>query len=148
MPRQRVVAARAHPVADHRDRALGGVVDVDEPAPLRLGPEGRLDPHAHGGELVVGAMAEPVVAQRGVESGAARELGQLHRRHGAAAARLLPRLFGVHDLAGHRHALHARELDPLHVPHHGDPHDRDTLRPTPVLAVQGIDMPGRNVPRR
>src|SRR5207244_1820629 len=45
-PRKRVVAMGAHALADHRDRALAGRVDVDERAPLRLLAPHGLDPDA------------------------------------------------------------------------------------------------------
>ena len=119
---QRVVGARAEPVADHGDRALAGAVHVDEGAPLRLGPEGRLHPQAVRLELALGAVAELVVAERRVERRLAGELRELHRGHGSAAAGLLPDLARVDDVPGARHRGHGGELDPLHVPNHGRAH--------------------------
>jgi hypothetical protein len=67
-------------------------------------------------------MTELVVSERGQEEAVAREPRELDGGDGAAAARLLPRLEGVHDLAGLWQSLDARELDPLDVPDDGDAH--------------------------
>ena len=67
-------------------------------------------------------MPKGVIAERGEEQALARESSQLHGSHRAAAGRLLPCFRRVHDLAGGRHALHPRELDPLDVPDYSDPH--------------------------
>ena len=97
------------------------VVEVDEAAALVPGARRRVDGHAHLLEPLARAAAALVVGERGVELGAAGELGELHGGHGAAAAHVLPPLGGVQDLAGARHVRHARELDPLDVADDGDP---------------------------
>ena len=73
-------------------------------------------------ELLVRAPAELVVAERGEQRRLAREPRELDRRDRTAAAHLLPVLGGVRDLACSRHALDAREADPLDVPDDGDSH--------------------------
>ncbi len=72
-------------------------------------------------ELLVGPVSEVVVAQRRVERARAGQLHHLHRRDAPAAGRFLPPLVGVDDLAGKGDGLHPGEVQPLHVPHHGDP---------------------------
>ena len=52
---------------------------------------------------------------------APREARELDRRDRAAAGGLLEGVARVHDLAGERDVLDARELDPLDVAHHGHP---------------------------
>ena len=72
-----------------------------------------------------------VVAHGGEELAAPGERRQPHRRDGAAAARLLPRLGGVRDTTGQRHAVHAAELDPLDMAHHR------RLHPTTIPRASG-----------
>ena len=109
-------------LAEHRDRALSRLVDVDERAALRLG-------EVHGVYLDVHALQsapclapELVVAECGVERRGAVQPRQLDGRDRAAARRLLPELGRVEDLARRRHARHARELHPLDVTHDRQAH--------------------------
>ena len=55
----------------------------------------------------------------------AGEPRQLNGRDRSAARGLFPRLEGVDDLPGKRHARDPDELDPLDVTDHGDPHRWD-----------------------
>ena len=89
VPGQRVVAPRPEALADHRDRALGRRVEVHEAAALRLRPPDRAHPHAELGQARLGPVSHFVVAQRREERRLPGQLGQLDRRHGAAAAGLL-----------------------------------------------------------
>src|SRR5262249_20719475 len=66
-------------------------------------------------ERLARAAAELVVGERGEEEARAAEVGQLDGRDGPAARWLLPRLERVHDLAGRRRVVDARELDPFDV---------------------------------
>src|SRR5581483_12076004 len=87
-------------------------------------PAGGLDARAERFELEVRPLAGRVAPERGEERAVAGQLEELDGRDRAAPGRLLPPLEGAHDLASPRDALHARELDPLHVPDDGGPHGR------------------------
>ena len=126
-PGERVLTARPVALVDRGDRALPVGVEVGETAPLRQLAEGGFHPHVTGLQLLLGRVAERIVPQRGEEERRARQLGELDDGHRPSPGRLLPPLLGVDDLAGHRHALHPRELDPLHVTHHGDLHAGRTV---------------------
>src|SRR5205085_5381510 len=56
------------------------------------------------------------------ERAVARQLRHLHRGDGAASARLLPDLVGVHDLPRLGHPLDPGELDPLEMSDHSAAH--------------------------
>jgi hypothetical protein len=117
-----VSSRRPQARAEHRDRALALVVDVDEGPALRLRAEAALDLDAELLEPSVRAVAGLVVTKGGEQAGAAGELHQLDRRHGPAAAGLLERALGVDDLARVRDVRHLCELAPLHVPDDRDAH--------------------------
>src|SRR5581483_6540284 len=98
VPGKRIRAARNEPVADHRDRPLAAVVDERLGATLVLVAPGGVDPQPEPDELLEGAVAELVVAERREEAGRAGELRQLNGRDCSAAGRLRPALGRVHDL--------------------------------------------------
>ena len=123
LPRQRAVLSRRYELAaEHRDRPLALAVDVGERSPLRLGGRGGVDGDAVRGQLLTGAAAQLVFAERRVQVHRAVQLGELDGRDSTAAAGLLPRLESVHDLARRGHVVDAREPDPLHMPYNREPH--------------------------
>ena len=121
-PWKRIVRARRDTLADHGDRALRGVVEVDEPPPLRLRAPRGLHADSLPLELALRRTTEVIVAERGQEQALAGESRELDRRYGSAAGRFLPRLARVDDLAGSRRVVHAREFDPLDMPDDRDLH--------------------------
>src|SRR5258707_810849 len=66
-------------------------------------------------QLLSGAPAELVVAERGEELDGAVEVRELCGHYGPAAGCLLPDLQSVDDVARLGHVLDADELHPLHV---------------------------------
>jgi hypothetical protein len=95
-----------------------------------------------------------IVAERGEEEAAARQLHELPRRHGPSSAGLLPGLECVHDLAGVRHPLHAGELDGLDMTDHCDAHGAAvshlaaTSRPRHLILYRRRADPNAEPPRR
>ena len=73
-------------------------------------------------QLLLEPAADLVVAERGEEVAGAGQAGELLGGNAPAPARLLPRVRGLRDVAGERHARDAQELDPLGVAHDGDAH--------------------------
>ena len=114
---------------------------MHEAAPLRPGPHRRLDLDSERGQVGARAAPELVVTESRVEGRTARELGELARRDRAAAARLLPDLLDVHDLAGSRHPLDTRELDPLHVSDDRHPHRCAVSHAAPGYARRAMQDP-------
>ena len=94
---------------------------MDERAPLRHRAPGGLDPHAELLKPPLRSVAELVVAERCEEQALARQARELHGGDRSAAARGLPGVERVHDLAGRREPLDAHEVGPLDVPDDGDP---------------------------
>jgi len=110
---------------------------VSEPATLEVAPEDGLHPDAERGELVMDAMAELVVAERGIEGARTPETRELDSGHRTAAGRLGPHLLCVHDLTGLGDFGHPRELDPLHVPDDHELHEAEVSHPDLVPRFNG-----------
>jgi hypothetical protein len=113
-------------VTEQRDRAFAFVVDVREPAAVRLRSNRGLDANTEVAKLSDRAASDLVVADRRHEQRLARQPSQPHRCHASAAARLRPDLARGHDAAGLRHARDAQELDPLEMTDYGDLHGRQS----------------------
>ena len=92
--------------AHHGDRPLSFLIDVRERTTLWVVAEHGLDAQAQLHQLVVGAVTEIVVAERGVKDAVAGELQQLDGGHGPAAGRHLEDVVGVDDLTRRRHVVH------------------------------------------
>jgi hypothetical protein len=84
--------------------------------------------HASLLELSTSSPSELVGPEEREEEHRVRELRQLCRRNGASAAGLFPRVGRSGYLTRARDSLHREELDPLHVTHDGDAHDRHAHR--------------------
>lgn len=149
-PRERVPGKRIGAPGDQlstqqRDRPLPRVVEEGESPALRLGPPGDLDLHPQSGELIPGSVTELVAAEGREERRPTGEAGELDGRDGAAARGLGPGLPRVHDLTRARNALHAGELDPLHMPDDRDAH-RGSLTRRRARALQPMMKPMRILP--
>jgi hypothetical protein len=67
-------------------------------------------------------MPQGIFAERREKYALARQARELHRGDGSTPSGFLPVLERVNDLAGLRHTLHPRELDPFNVPDDSNPH--------------------------
>jgi hypothetical protein len=122
LPGQLVASVRGVPRADDGDRALAVGVQVGEGEALGLRAPGGVHRHA---ELFEPAQRRPpvVVVPEGREEGRlAGEAQELHRRHGTAAAGVLPGRRRVQDLSGARDARDLGEANPLGVADDRDAH--------------------------
>src|SRR6185436_3163046 len=100
----------------HGDRPLTGGLEVDDDAALRLVvAEARPDVEPESLELISGAMAKLVVAERGEERRLTGQPRELHRRHGSTSGRGPPSIGDVGDLTAGRQMRHPQELRPLNV---------------------------------
>ena len=91
------------------------LVDIDEPAPLRLGAKEGFDLDAEPNELVVRTMPKLVIPERREEGCSAGELPEHADGDAASSSRFRPRLGRLHDVARLRHLRDAQELDPFDV---------------------------------
>src|SRR5919109_646630 len=113
----------AEALAHHSDRSLAARrIDVSERASLRLVPEYRRNVKAHGGEPLVGPMAQLVISQGREERALACELHQLNGRDRSASGGQIEYVVRVNDLSRSRHARNTRERHPLDVTDDGDLH--------------------------
>ena len=141
LPGERIVAVRHELLADHGDRALAGVVEEREAAPLRRVARGDLQPQVQRAQLALRPTAEVVVAERRVERRLRTQTQELTGGNGASARRLRPALEGRHDLPGLGHALDAHEVDPLDVADDGAPHLTSSAAPTLKRMMEAMTVP-------
>ncbi|MEZ5122691.1 MAG: hypothetical protein R2736_14110 [Solirubrobacterales bacterium] len=117
VPGQRIVTARRHARAEHRDRPLAvALAEMGEAAALRPVAATGVHGDAAGAQRPRGGGRVDVVAQRGEELGAARQPRHRDRGDATAPADLGERLRRVDDLPRPRQPLDDREVDPLDVP--------------------------------
>ena len=124
VPWERIAPRRYEPVAEHRDRSLGGVVEVGERPPL-LGraPRGvQVDPAR--AQLGDGAIAERIGADGGKEHAGAGDPRELHGGHAATAGRGVEMLVRMHDRARRGQLMDGCERDPLDMADDGEAHGR------------------------
>ena len=117
------------------NRPLAARVEkADSPALGLLAPGG-LHVNAPGAELLERPAPQRVVAERGVERRAPRELAQLYSRVRPTPGSGLPRLGCLDDLSGLRRALDMEELHPLDVTDDGNLHG-PSLTPRQASALE------------
>ena len=102
-------------LADDGDRALAMRVDERDRAALRGCAPGCANVDVARAQLGLGAVAEVVVAERGVQRAAAGPAGERDRGDGATAGCDGQARCRVDDLAGARHVIDIEELDDLDV---------------------------------
>jgi hypothetical protein len=108
---------------------------VDEGPALGLVAPGDVHAQPQRLELIVSAVAELVVAERGVEAGPfACQARERDRRDRPATPGSGEDLARVDDLAGSGHPLHLGELDPLDMAHGSDTHGGGVSQPAPPSA--------------
>jgi hypothetical protein len=100
------------------------IVHLRERPPLRPLLRGGVHHDAPRLELLPRTSSELVVPERGEEVRLVGEQRELHGCDAATPAGLLPLVEGVRDLARGRHAVDAREANPLDVPDDCGAHQR------------------------